>query len=37
MDGGSWQATIHRVIKSSTQLEQLNTHMLYTRSFFGAC
>ena len=26
MDRGVWQATVHRVTKSWTQLKQLNTH-----------
>ena len=26
MDRGAWQATVHRVTKSWTQLEQLSTH-----------
>ena len=26
MDGGGWQATVHRVAKSQTQLKLLNTH-----------
>ena len=26
MDRGAWQATVHRVAKSWTQLEKLNTH-----------
>ena len=26
MDRGAWQATIHKVIKSKTQLKQLNMH-----------
>ena len=28
MDGGAWQATVHRVTKSRTQLKQLSTHIL---------
>ena len=27
MDGGDWQATVHRVAKRQTQLEQFSTHM----------
>ena len=27
MDIGTWQATVHRVIKSQTQLKQLSMHM----------
>ena len=26
MDRGAWQATVHKVTKSRTQLKQLNTH-----------
>ena len=26
MDGGSWKATVHRVIKSQIQLKQFSTH-----------
>ena len=26
IDKGAWQATVHRVSKSQTQLKQLNTH-----------
>ena len=26
MDRGAWQATVHRVAKSRTQLKQLSTH-----------
>ena len=26
MDRGPWQATVHKVTKSWTQLKQLNTH-----------
>ena len=26
MDRGAWQATVHRVTKSQTQLKQLSTH-----------
>ena len=26
MDRGAWQATVHRVTKSSSQLKQLSTH-----------
>ena len=28
MDGGAWQATVHRVTKSRTQLKQLSMHTL---------
>ena len=28
MDRGAWQATVHGVSKSQTQLKQLNTHKL---------
>ena len=27
MDQGAWQATVHRVAKSQTQLKPLSTHM----------
>ena len=27
MDRGAWQATVHRVAKSQTKLEQLSTHI----------
>ena len=27
MDRGTWQATVHRVVKSQTQLKRLSTHI----------
>ena len=30
MDGGAWQATVHRVAQSQTQLKRLSTHATNT-------
>ena len=29
MDGGAWQATVHRVTKNQTRLKQLSTHSMH--------
>jgi len=34
MDRGTWQATVHRVAESQTQLKQLSTHIFLQRKMF---
>ena len=29
LDGGAWQATVHRVTKNQTRLKQLSTHSMH--------
>ena len=36
MDGTAWQATVHRVTKSWTQLKQLSTHTPSFNFSFGS-
>ena len=31
MDRRAWQATVHGIVKSQTQLKQLSTHAMYTQ------
>ena len=35
MDGGAWQAAVHRVTQSWTQLKQLSTHTAEIEVFLG--
>ena len=35
LDGGAWQATVHRVAKSWTQLKQISTHVCMCMGFTG--
>ena len=34
MDRGTWQATVHRVAESQTQLKRLSTHIFLQRKMF---
>ena len=36
MNRGAWQATVHRVAESQTQLERLSTHIFLQRKMFMA-
>ena len=35
LDGAAWQATVHSIAKSQTQLKRLSTHMIVKRSVVG--
>ena len=37
MDRGAWQATVHRVAKSWTQLKRLSTHTARVLRWFEGC